>query len=380
MEIQVQELSELLDKFHITRHKCKCCGNDIIYDNTNPYVHKGQLVIKGKSYRTIKSVDGIDYKLNVCQKCLKDKFPKLRIPVTSFCTMCESTKFAFDIPDDVYQRARRKYAMTKDHMIEKYGQEKGTEIWNNYCTRQAETNTFEYKSKKYGMSQEEFDSYNKSRAVTLDNLIRRHGQEKGTEIWNNYCTRQAETKSWEYMVQTYGESKAKAINKVKSNTLQAYINRYGQEKGLEIYMSKVESFRQYYSKSSQDFFNQLDKYLSKKYTTYYATKNKEYGVNLNTKYIFLDYYILELKICIEFNGTHFHGDPRIFKKDDTPNPFNLKLTAGQIWKEDKERYEKLKELRGIDTVIVWEEDYKEGIDIQYFIKNVLNIKDDDIFI
>lgn len=37
--------------------------------------------------------------------------------------MSEITKFAFNIPDDVYKASRSKYAMTKDAMIAKYGEQ-----------------------------------------------------------------------------------------------------------------------------------------------------------------------------------------------------------------------------------------------------------------
>ena len=97
-------------------------------------------------------------------------------------------------------------------------------------------------------------------------------------------------------------------------------------------------------------------------------------MNLGDTYVFLDYFIKELNLCIEFNGTNFHGDPRVYESNDNPNPFNLKLTAKDIWDADKERRKKLKELRNIDTIDVWEIDYKNGIDISYFIKNILKIE------
>lgn len=98
--------------------------------------------------------------------------------------MSEITKFAFNIPDDVYKASRSKYAITKDAMIAKYGEQGGTKKWNEYCKKQALTNTFEYKHQKYDWTKEQFDEYNKSRAVTKENLIRRHCKDKGMIIWN----------------------------------------------------------------------------------------------------------------------------------------------------------------------------------------------------
>ena len=376
MEIQAYE--KILNDNNIERHKCKCCGKDIIYDNTIAHINRfGRLNIKGKSYLTTKIVENISYPLQVCQECLVKHFPEIKLPVSSFCAMCESTKFAFDIPEDVYLKARQKYAMTQKHMIEKYGEEEGKKMWDRYCKRQSETNTYEYKKEKYGWTEDQFKEYNKSRAVTLKNLIKRHGEEEGKKMWDRYCKRQSETKSWEYMVRTFGEEKAKSINKAKSQTLEALIKRYGEEEGMNRYMEKINKISPYYSEISQMFFNKLDKFLSPKYKTYYATKNREFGVNLKDRYVFLDYFIDELNLCIEFNGTNFHADPRIYKKDDHPNPFDLNITAQEIWDNDKDRIKKLKKLRNIDTVVVWEIDYNNGIDIKDFIENTLKINLED---
>ena len=319
MEIQVY--TSILDENKIIRNKCRCCSQDIIYDNTDIKINKFKKIrILGKSYLTTKNIDGIQYNLSVCQPCLLKYFPDTNVPVNIFNIMCDQTKFAFNIPDEVYTRSRKKYAMTLQHMIEKYG------------------------------------------------------KEEGERIWKNYCEKQSRTKSWAYMVEKYGEKKALEINRAKSQSLEAYIKRYGKEKGTDLYMDKVEKVRNYYSKISQDFFNELDKIISKKFTTYYATKNKEYGVNLKDSYVFLDYFIKELNLCVEFNGTNFHADPRVYDKNSHPNPFNLNKTANDIWKEEEQRIKKLKEVKNIDTIVVWEIDYKKGIDIEYFIKSVLKIE------
>lgn len=52
-------------------------------------------------------------------------------------------------------------------MIKRYGETKGLERWKLYCDRQAETNTFEYKNFRYGMTLDEFDEYNKSRTRAM---------------------------------------------------------------------------------------------------------------------------------------------------------------------------------------------------------------------
>lgn len=62
--------------------------------------------------------------------------------------------------DDVTNRRK----ITLQNMIVKYGDQVGLEKWNLYCNKQSDTNSFEYKQKKFGWTQEQFNEYNKSRA------------------------------------------------------------------------------------------------------------------------------------------------------------------------------------------------------------------------
>ena len=367
--------TKTLDFLKVERPKCKCCGEDIIYDNTDVTYYNGNINIKGKSYKTIKKVNNVEYTLKVCEKCLLEKFPDIKNLSRIFNVMCEATKFAFEIPDDIYNEKRSNYAMTKEKMINKYGEEKGLKKWNDYCKQQAETNTFEYKQKKYGWTEQQFKEYNKSRAVTLNNLIKKHGNEEGTKIWNNYIEQQKYTKSWEYMVEKFGIEKARQINKSKSLTFENFIKKYGEEKGKIEWLNYINNCKFGYSEISQILFRNLDKYLSNKYTTYFATKNNEYAIcNCGSAY-HLDYYIKELNICIEFNGGCFHGDPRLYNDNEFCNPFNKNLTAKEIRDKDRERYEYLYKNYKIKTYIIWELDYNpDTFDYIDYIKNILKIE------
>ena len=369
-KIQLELLQSIPD-----RGTCLCCGGEIVYYDTKVDVWRNKVYIKGKSYKTIKNVNGTKYNLSICQKCLFEKFPNMSQPIRSFCTMCESTKYAFNIPDDVYFNFRKNYAMTLEHMIKKYGEEEGRKKWDSYCKKQAETNTFEYKQKMYGWTREQFDEYNNSRSVTLKNLIKRHGEEEGRKKWDSYCKRQVETKSWDYMVDNYGIEKAREINSQKAVTLKNFIRKYGEEEGRKKWEAFVPVNLFGVSKKSQTLFKELDKYIGQKYTTYYHDKNKEYDVanNKGASY-FLDYYIEELKICIEFNGSCFHGDERIYEDGERCNPFYKELTAKELREKDFERYKYLKEKYGITTYIIWESDYNpKTFDAKQYINNVLKI-------
>ena len=347
----VKIYSNLLDICEPNRRKCKCCGGEIIFPHTKIHYSdtKGIYATDG-CYNTTKTVNNINYHLNICWNCLSERYPDIKNPARCFNVMSEITAYAFDIPKEEFNDFRTKYAMTESHMVEKYGEEEGKKKWDDYCKRQSETNTFEYKQKVYGWTKEDFDDYNQSRAVTLNNMVKRYGEKEGKKKWDDYCKRQSETKSWDYMVEKYGENKAREIIKQRMTG----INDSG------------------YSNISQELFKKLDKYLCPKYTTYYASKNYEVEksyMNLTYK---LDYFIAEKNICVEFNGSIFHADPRLFEDSDHPNPFNKNLTAKEIREHDNFRYEILEKYFGIKTIVVWEADYN-SLDIDDLIKKIENL-------
>lgn len=284
-------------------------------------------------------------------------------------------KFCYNIPDDLFKEiCSNTTAVTLETLIKKWGIDIGKQKWEIYKHKQSISNSYEYKHKKYGWTEDDYNKYNKSRAITLDNLINKYGENIGNEKWNIYLEKQHITKSYEYMVDKFGKDEADNINKSKGITLDNFIKRYGEIEGVKRFDKVMQKMPNFYSKISQDCFNKIDKYLSKKYTTYYATKNTEYGVNLKTYYICLDYYIKEINLCIEFNGTHFHADPTVYNENDYPNPYDKTITAKEIWERDNKRYDDLLNIANIKTVVIWENEYNNSFDVENFIKTKLNIE------
>jgi len=122
------------------------------------------------------------------------------------------------------------YSNCKEKSILKYGSIEGTKRWDSYLQVQADTNSFEYKNKKFGMTKEEYDLYNKSRAVTLPNFIARHGDMEGAKKWDEYVKRQAYTTTLEYFVSEYGsiEGTAKYNNFIERRPSFAVDNQKAQ--------------------------------------------------------------------------------------------------------------------------------------------------------
>ena len=242
-----------------------------------------------------------------------------------------------------------------------HGIETGMEIFENYKNKQAYTNTFEYKQIKYGISKFQFDEYNKSRAITIDNLIKKHGNDEGTRKYISYCERQAFTNSEEYL----GKEKYKEVNRKKSHTLQTYVERYGELEGrsklIEFY-GKLSPNRSY-SKISQECFDEVVLMLTEEENekTYYATKNKEYCLIFNNKVLLYDFVCIKLKLCIEYHGDHYHGNPLTYRPDDYLKGRGCtKIKAKDKWETDKLKMEFLKSQRGCDTIVIWDSDWRQN--------------------
>lgn len=354
----LESFNLFITKNYTDYRKCIYCKEHIVYYDTMiaPISKK----INGKSYKSKKIVNNNEYYLCVCEKCLIKKYPEYDNKNKSrvFNQMNEYTKYAYNINDDDYNAQRNLYILTtEDNLIRKYGEKIGKEKWEVYKKKQSYTNTFEYKHNKYGWTKEEYDDYNSSRSVTKENLIKRHGDDKGLKMWENYVNKQKYTKSKEYFVNKYGEEKWESLCKSKAHTLSNYIKRYGSE---EIALEKIKKMHNNWncvSKSSQKYFKEFDNYLKKihpEIKTYYHSLNKEYMIITENRNIYyLDYFIKDWNINIEYNGDLFHANPNVFKEDDKPIP-KSNITSKEIWEKDNNRLKTINDERNIKTIIIWE--------------------------
>lgn len=248
-----------------------------------------------------------------------------------------------------------------------YGKEKGLKLWDEYKNQQALTNTFEYKNKKYGMSKEEFEKYNNSRAVTKENLINRHGKEKGIEKWNKYVVRQSYAGcKLEYFQEKYGKNEGKKIyeelNKKKAHTLESFVEKYGVVLGKQKFEDYICKSKSCYSKISQELFWEVYKKLSDKLKekTYFAELNNEFGkMTPNGNFFKYDFVISDINFCIEFNGNIYHANPLFYEANDIPKFRGNEKTAGELWEKDKIKNEYLTTC-GFYVMVVWEEDYRNN--------------------
>jgi hypothetical protein len=339
------EYRKIFLRYFCNKNKCRIC-NDIVYyyDSTYRISKKtSKLEFHKKSCDTLKKLD-IEYYLSCCEECLTKKFSEYqgRNKSKVFNQMNYITEFAFNIPhEEAIKWMKEKYAITEKNLINKWGEEIGKKKWTEYRNKQSVTNTFEYKKEKYGWTKEEFNEYNKSRSVTIENLIKRHGEDRGLEIWKEYCDKQKYSTSIEY-----------------------FINKYGNEVGREIYENfcKKRLFGAGYSMVSKRLFDNLSENFDK--LTLYYGENEWYSYDReNKRYYLIDFFIKEKNIGIEFNGDIWHANPIKYKPNDKPFPFQRNLTAQDIWKKDKVKNDFLK-TKLTKLIIIWESDlYKDGIDL-----------------
>lgn len=145
---------------------------------------------------------------------------------------------------------------------------------------------------------------------------------------------------------------------------QSWLERYGYDNPWKIpevidriKTKKFESGKQgrQFSLVSQQLFwkifHRLPVHLQS--DVYFSELNKEYGKKTHDGYLFFDFVVPSLKYCLEYNGTYYHADPRVYK----PTWFNkrMKKTAHEIWEVDAKKLNFLRDL-GFRVDVFWQLD------------------------
>lgn len=332
---------------------CRICGKRIINSNftvgTNIKHSYITTYIPSVKYRII---DGVTHELSCCEDCLKNHF-KDCLPKSYKYYFMKANKYGaycFNYTEDEYKKiCSQTVGITEKSMIRKWGEIEGKKRWKEYCEKQAKTNTFEYKQEKYGWTKEQFDEFNKSRAVTLELCIERHGEEEGKKLWEDYCERQRYTTSLEYMIKEYGEEEGtKKYNNFAETRSQSGIMALNA--GLS------------FSKVSQVMFNTILEKLNElniNNDIYYELKNYEYKIQYTpAKYFKLDFYDKTKNLVIEFLGDYWHANPIKYKSDDIINRHGTYINVNSIWEADKNRKNIIKDnLSNPIYIEIWELDW-----------------------
>lgn len=253
-----REMYDIIEfKYFKTDNKCRICGGSIYYHGSFFRISKDNILYKAKektSSNSKKTINGIEYFICACEFCLKKEFQYINLNKKIFNTVNKYSAFAFNIPkNECTIHVKNNNAVTLVNFIKRYGEEVGTVKFNNYRNKQSIKNSYEYFNKTRGWSKEDFDLYNKSRAVTLLNCIKRHGDEKGTEIYKSYCKKQSYVGvKKEYFIEKYGEcegiQKYNLMLKMKVLRLDNFVRKHGVEQGIVKYESYISNKLNNYSK------------------------------------------------------------------------------------------------------------------------------------
>lgn len=221
----------------------------------------------------------------------------------------------------------RNRKITKEKYIELYGEEAGNEKYLNKV---------------------------KGSIKTLESLTNKYGEKIGVEKWNKYIVQQKKSNSYDGLLKNHGEKKANEIHNLRKRLYELNI-----EKNIKNGILP----KNFYSKISQELFffiynNILVSEL--KDDCYFFELNKEYLLYDDSikRYYLYDFVISKLNLCIEFNGDIWHANPNKYNENDIIPLINK--TAKEIWYKDEIKIQKLKHLRNIDTIVVWESDWKNN--------------------
>ena len=164
--------------------------------------------------------------LNYCKRVLKlgeeysykqyEAFLKFQLDNTPKDSMSEGYFKALvgDNWEVHYLKRKKSIVSSLSTYIKKHGKEKGTELYESVC---------------------------KSRGHTIENYISRLGKEKGTELYESWRNSNKGNLTLERKIEIHGEEKGTQLyNKMKDkfkhkNTLNYYISLFGKEEGTQRY-------------------------------------------------------------------------------------------------------------------------------------------------
>jgi len=341
-----------------TKIKCIHCGNNLglcgtkrgyngIY-TTDFFLHKPKVI------------DGVSYYRHACSDCFFSRYGEL--PSAPNVLGVNEMVFLLNVPESIAKKRLSDKATTLKSMIRRYGVDIGTARFNEYCEKQRIKNTFEFKHDKYGWTREKFDEYNKSRAVTLDNLIMRHGEDNGRDKFSEYCKKQAYVGvKREYFVEKYGEEKGDVLYKSmvasKVPSIKTFIRKHGAENGPLLFLQFMQNKGRGFSKIAAQLFDAIRdaNYIENSNSIMYSPHTVEYVFRRKDDIFLFDFIDKSTNRVIEFFGDYWHMNP--IKYSPTDYCATNGAAAEDIWSRDCHRVKVMVD-HGFDVKIVWERDFR----------------------
>lgn len=343
--------------------KCNICGSDLVFRKKRNGVF---CILKCSNEKCISKQKKYKTKAFLSQEALEEVLTKIKkrniLCVDYYLNKGYSEEDAIKIISE--EQAKRSKMSKKEHVkinkeyiTKKYGEEYAKQ-WakkrSRFCVEYWLERGYNEEDAIKEISRIQSEFANRLAKKTKENPHR-------YKTKNNRCI--------EYWLEKgYSEEDAKEEQSKIQLTFskEKCIEKYGEEKGIERWKERQEKWQKSlhdngnvkigYSKISQELFNEIMKFCPDSNQVYYATKNKEYAINYNKKNYVFDFCDLEKRKIIEFNGDIYHANPKIFKEDDTPNPYE-NFTSKFIWDRDENK-RKVAKTNDFEVLTIWESDYR----------------------
>ena len=262
---------------------------------------------------------------------------------------------------ELYKLHNKDRIITEKKMIQKYGEEKGKEQWQNICNKKKFSNSKIGYIQKYG----EEKAYKILKSLSeVSKLVDIYGEKDGKNLFSEKQKRKSKRCITYWINKGYSEEEAKKqVQKHQSTfSLEKCIEKYGNEKGLNVWESRQIKWQTTLRAKSAEEIKNINKRKypgeKSKYSVSIAEKELKHILKCNSqlelKGFWYDLYY-ENKI-IEYNGDYWHCNPIKFSKDYI-NP-STGLSAKQQWERDKIKND-IAICEGFDILIIWEYDYKK---------------------
>lgn len=241
-----------------------------------------------------------------------------------------------------------------------------------------ETRISYWLDKGYDLESAKIKLKERQTTFTLEKCIKKYGEIKGTEVYNDRQKRWQKTLkdnndmieinkkkglTKQKFIEKYGEEKYEIYRKLKgySSSKEGYIKKYGIEKYIErINNLKIllrnNGFNKH-SKISIELFLSIEKEIGEE--CFYGENEKIIQFYNDEKYFCFYVDFMYKNKIIEFYGDYFHANPKLYKFNKIIGSKYKFNTAEKIWERDKLR-EELIINRGYDILIIWEKDYKDN--------------------
>lgn len=377
-------LKTVLSEFNIEDYPiCEDCNEPILYRNTKFRISRYDVVRHEGSQKLVKTINSVNYHIKICEACLRPQLSERTLRKTRwFNAYNDAVRIACRISQEELDRANSTKAITLENMQRKYGQEDGQLRYDEYRRKQAESNTFEYKRDKYGWTKEQFDEFNKSRGSSLENFIKWHGEEAGKEKWEAYRKMQAETSTNEYIMSTQSQERIDYIKIARVRSFEWCLLKCKNDvkKAREMFIN-IKSLDKNYSESSCVFFDLVIAEVKRQTNIKFKKplmRRKELALfcEETNKKRFYDFCMPEINLIIEYHGDMWHANPEKYSAEDFTNTYfrRLNKTAADVWAIDEAKAN-LAIKHGYDFHVVWESKREEVFDdIVDLIVKKLNIK------